>query len=86
VCDDLRACFEDIFDIAVHDEIKISLSVSGVLLHVRFAIDNLRKLMHAIGEQFDVVGSDRELTFVSPTRMSANTNQITSTNSLLQVF
>jgi len=69
---------EDFFDIVVHNEVKVALSVAGVLVENVFVSFSLREHVHAVAETGDTDGANRKLTSLRASGNTLNTNHITS--------
>lgn len=84
---DLGASLEDSLDLTVHDEIEVSLSVSGVFVHSDVASAGcigLGQLMQAVGKQLDGLGSHGELASVGLAGHTDDADNVTTTKRLLE--
>lgn len=81
VADDLGASDELVTDIGVHDQIQVTLTVS--LFLILEAIVGLGQHAQTGGQQLDLLGEDGQFTTLRLTRAPTDTNNITTTQKIM---
>ena len=76
---------ENLLDWVVNDQVKVALSVAGVLVHHLLITVTLGKHVEAVGQADDLGGAHRKLTSLGAAWLALDTDDVATTESSMQL-